>query len=372
MNTILVNSTAARSSGALSILNQFVSHIPEDDGNRYYLFVDTHYKETVQQSNVVYVHLDTISWRKRILWDEFGLKRWVRKNALSPDLIISLQNTGVNYGKNIPQLIYYHQVLLLSGKKWHFYKKEERLFFIYKRFYPFFVARSLHRNTSVVLQIPSSKTVFVRKFKIPVERVHVIPPEVQSINYDEVAIRPFTDGKRHFIYPATPLLYKNHKVLLQALHELKKSDEEVFREVKLHFTLKEDNALGLKNTAEELGVADAVSFEGVLPFKQLLAYYKSMDALLYPSFIESFGLPLLEAAGAGIAIVASDLPYVHDVIGEYEGVSYVDYADCKGWALAIAALCRQEQKRYPSFRYPAEKGGWDDFFALINKLKKKQ
>lgn len=371
MNTILVNATAARSSGALSILNQFVSHIPKDDGNKYYLFVDTNYKEIVQQSNVAYVHLDTISWRKRILWDEFGLKRWIKQKGLSPALVVSLQNTGVNYS-GVPQLIYYHQVLLLSDEKWHFYKKEERLFFIYKRFYPFFVARFLHKETSVVLQIPSSKTAFVQKFKIPGERVHVIPPEVQTINYDEIAIRPFADGKRHFIYPATPLLYKNHKILLQALHELKKSDEEVFKGVKLHFTLKEDNALGLKKTAEELGVEDAVVFEGVLPFKQLLAYYKSMDALLYPSFIESFGLPLLEAAGAGIAIVASDLPYVHDVIGEYEGVSYVDYADYKGWALAIAALCRQEQKRYPSFRYPAEKGGWDDFFALINKLKKKQ
>lgn len=372
MSTILVNATAARSSGALSILNQFVSRIPKDDGSKYYLFVDTDYKEIVQQSNVVYVHLDTISWRKRIVWDESGLRRWVRKNALSPDLIVSLQNTGVGYDKNIPQLIYYHQPLPLSDRGWSIRKKNERKFFMYKHFYSFFVSRSVHKNTSIVVQIPSFKTAFVQKFKIPEERVHVIPPEVQTINYDEIAIRPFADGKRHFIYPATPLLYKNHKVLLQALHELKKSDKEVFKGVKLHFTLKEDNALGLKKTAEELGVEDAVVFEGVLPFKQLLAYYKSMDALLYPSFIESFGLPLLEAAGAGIAIVASDLPYVHDVIGEYEGVSYVDYADYKGWALAIAALCRQAQKRYPSFRYPAGKGGWDDFFALINKLKKKQ
>ena len=49
---ILVNATAARSSGALSILNQFVSHISFTDGNQYYLFIDTNYKEIVQAANI--------------------------------------------------------------------------------------------------------------------------------------------------------------------------------------------------------------------------------------------------------------------------------------------------------------------------------
>ena len=94
-----------------------------------------------------------------------------------------------------------------------------------------------------------------------------------------------------------------------------------------------------------------------------------MDALLFPSYIETFGLPLLEAAGAGIAIVSSDLPYAHDVIGEYEGVTYLDYQDAEAWALVIENLCAQERKRYPSFLYPSDKGNWSDFFALIEKLK---
>ena len=48
---------------------------------------------------------------------------------------------------------------------------------------------------------------------------------------------------------------------------------------------------------------------------------------------------------------------------------FLNYEDADAWASAIEALCRQDKKVYPSFQYPADKGGWNDFFALINRLK---
>ena len=368
-NAIIVNATAARSSGALSILNQFVTHILPADGNQYYLFVDTNYKEIVQAANIKYIHIDTRSWRRRICWDEYGFCQYVEKNGLKPSLIISFQNTGVKFDERIPQLIYYHQSLALFPKRWSLFKRQEALFFLYKHIYSWFVSRSIHEHASFVVQIPSIKEAFLKRFSIPKEKVYVIPPEVQTIDYEKVPQIQFVDDKRHFIYPATPLLYKNHKLLLLALRLLKERNSALFQRIRLHFTLKENNPLGLKELASSLGVEEIIVFEGVLPFQQLLSYYKSMDALLFPSYIETFGLPLLEAAGAGIAIVASDLPYAHDVIGEYEGVSFLNYEDANAWASAIEALCGQEKKTYPPFKYPADRGGWKDFFALIEKLK---
>ena len=369
MSTILINATAARSSGALSILNQFVTHISPTDGNQYYLFVDTNYKEIVEGNNIKYIHIDTRSWRRRIWWDEYGFRQYVKKNGLQPSLIISFQNTGVKYDKSIPQLIYYHQPFPVFPQKWSLLKKKEAVFFLYKHIYSYFVSCSIHQNVYFVVQIPFMKDAFLKRFKISKDKVYVIPPEVQTIDYDKVSQIQFADGKRHFIYPATPLLYKNHKLLLLALRLLKERNIAFFQRIKLHFTLKENNPLGLKELANDLGVEEAIVFEGVLPFQQLLSYYKSMDALLFPSYIETFGLPLLEAAGAGIAIVASDLPYAHDVIGGYEGVSFLNYEDADAWASAIETLCEQEKKNYPSFHYPADRGNWNDFFALIEKLK---
>jgi glycosyltransferase involved in cell wall biosynthesis len=53
---------------------------------------------------------------------------------------------------------------------------------------------------------------------------------------------------------------------------------------------------------------------GVLSHGDILALYKDVDALIYPSIFESFGLPLIEARQAGLSVLAPELDYVRDVL----------------------------------------------------------
>lgn len=48
------------------------------------------------------------------------------------------------------------------------------------------------------------------------------------------------------------------------------------------------------------------------------ALYKSSSAMIFPSMVESFGLPLIEAAQMGLPVLASELDYVRDVIEPVE------------------------------------------------------
>lgn len=365
MCQIVVNATAARTSGALSILNQFINHLPQETSDIYYIFVDSSYSQ-ILRDNVNYIIVDTTSWVKRVKWDEYGCKDWMKRNKIHPVLIISLQNTGIKFDEKVPQLIYYHQPLTLFPKKWRWYKKDELLFFLYKQFYSYFVSRYIFSNTSFVVQIPSVKEMFLRKFSIEEKNVYVISPEFQTVNIDDDYF-VFHDGYVHLIYPATPLTYKNHLILLYALHYLKMHERVIYSKIKLHLTLPKNNMLNIK--IEALGIADAIVFEDTIPYLKLLSYYHAMDALLFPSFIESFGLPLLEAAGTGLPIIAADLPYVHDVVGKYEGVIFVDYRDKIAWAMAIKDIC-YNRKRYSPYEYK-NKSGWSDFFILIEHLKNK-
>ena len=115
------------------------------------------------------------------------------------------------------------------------------------------------------------------------------------------------------------------------------------------------------------GLSDIFVFEGVIPFERLLAYYKSCNALLFPSYIESFGLPLLEAAGAGLPIVAMDLPYAHDVVGQYAGVRYAKLGSPETWGKAIREIC-DNPVRYNPFVSDLH-GDWDKFFEILKNLK---
>ena len=66
--TVIVNAAALRSSGALSIYRQFITHLPKGvNGNRYYIFVDSSVDQPVIEG-VTYIHDDNHSCRHRISW----------------------------------------------------------------------------------------------------------------------------------------------------------------------------------------------------------------------------------------------------------------------------------------------------------------
>jgi glycosyltransferase involved in cell wall biosynthesis len=53
---------------------------------------------------------------------------------------------------------------------------------------------------------------------------------------------------------------------------------------------------------------------GQLSHQEVLALYKKSGAAIFPSTLESFGLPLIEARQAGLPVLASELDYVRDVL----------------------------------------------------------
>jgi glycosyltransferase involved in cell wall biosynthesis len=66
----------------------------------------------------------------------------------------------------------------------------------------------------------------------------------------------------------------------------------------------------------DLGLAGRVSFLGYVDDAMLSSLYADALALCFPSRAEGFGLPILEALGAGLPVVASDLDAFHEFAGE--------------------------------------------------------
>jgi hypothetical protein len=57
-------------------------------------------------------------------------------------------------------------------------------------------------------------------------------------------------------------------------------------------------------------------YVGELSQEDCLLEYQRADALIYPSLLESYGLPLIEAMVMGLPIIVADLPYAHALCGE--------------------------------------------------------
>ena len=69
-----------------------------------------------------------------------------------------------------------------------------------------------------------------------------------------------------------------------------------------------------------------VFFLGRLNRTEMFKKYKS-TVLVFPSYIETVGLPLLEAKACGSFILAADCIYAHDALKDYKNVRYFDPFD---------------------------------------------
>jgi glycosyltransferase involved in cell wall biosynthesis len=71
----------------------------------------------------------------------------------------------------------------------------------------------------------------------------------------------------------------------------------------------------LRSLAVELGIADDIVFTGGLPITETVPFYRAADVFVYPSFNETFGLPILESMATGCPVVTSDVTSMPDIAG---------------------------------------------------------
>ncbi|MBS9776064.1 MAG: glycosyltransferase [Fusobacterium sp.] len=326
MKIIVVNNPAAKEGGALTILEQFLKKIYLSKRKTlFYFFVSVEKLKKYEKENIKVIILPKQNFIERILWDNFGLKKYLKKNKITPNLFISIQNTGVNINRKISQVLYYHQSLPLSEKKWSIFNRSERKFWMYKNIYPFFTSRHLNKTRKVIVQTNWVKEGFTKKFDYSKKKIFVIKPKVELPDTNNIKI--LSKEKFRIFYPAPPLIYKNHKIILEALVKIKNDTPDLLEKIECIFTFFSGDSVEIDTLIKDNKLSNVVRLIGKVSYEKVLEYYKSTDLLIFPSYIETLGLPLLEAKHFGLNIIAIDLPYSREVIGEYEKVLYFKSED---------------------------------------------
>lgn len=133
----------------------------------------------------------------------------------------------------------------------------------------------------------------------------------------------FQNGRSVYLMVSTIEPRKNHAYLIDAFDQLWKQGSDI----SLCFVGK----VGWKCEAliERIGTHPErerrLFMLNGLTDRELAYCYKSSKALVFSSFVEGFGLPLIEALGRGLPVLASDIPVFREVIGDYG--AYFDLAD---------------------------------------------
>lgn len=71
----------------------------------------------------------------------------------------------------------------------------------------------------------------------------------------------------------------------------------------------------LRSLTERLGIARDVVWVGGVPLEETAYFYRCADVFVYPSFNETFGLPILEAMASGCPVVTSDTSAMPETAG---------------------------------------------------------
>lgn len=358
---ICIIATASRASGALTIYRQFIESLMNNfDEDAYYVFVDQSMPKPVIQ-NVEYIEYNTRGWR-RIMFDFFCFHREMLKRRVIPDVIVSFQNTGVR-SKCTNQIIYYHNPFISVNKSWNVFDKQQRIPFFYAKLYPMYVKSLFRGNTRIVVQANFMKDSFIKTFHVSTDKITVIHPDVSIPDITNVIPYQFESNTIDFLYPAIPSIYKNHILLVNALSKLKFRNADLVNRIRIHLTFKKADNEHLSSEILRCGLEKQFVMHGSIDYEVLLSMYKSCRGLLFPSYMETLGVPLLEAAKFGKPIIVCDCPYSHETISGYSGIEYVGVDDVCAWTEKIANLC-EESKTFPCYDTQCS-GSWDEFFTLI-------
>lgn len=118
----------------------------------------------------------------------------------------------------------------------------------------------------------------------------------------------------------------------------------------------------LRELAAELSIADRVQFTGPVGEGQLRELYAGATAVAVPSLHEGFGLPALEALGAGAPVLVSDRGALPEVVGDAGTVLPAD--DPEAWEAAMRAAASRRTDGGAQ-RARARRFSWDAAAAQL-------
>jgi D-inositol-3-phosphate glycosyltransferase len=98
---------------------------------------------------------------------------------------------------------------------------------------------------------------------------------------------------------------------------------------------------GLVRLADELGIADRVTFLPPQSRDQIVDVYRAADLVAVPSYSESFGLVAIEAQTCGTPVVAAAVGGLPVAVRDGVTGTLVDGHDVDDWAAAIDALLKR-------------------------------
>jgi glycosyltransferase involved in cell wall biosynthesis len=183
------------------------------------------------------------------------------------------------------------------------------------------IRRCLANTSRVYCQTDTIRHRFHKQFRYPLDQIAMCPPaySLPQIDADGLTIPPLLEvdysGRFRLLYVSTCSAHKNHRTVVDTFGQYHDQLEDVV----CFFTIdgdENDLAVSIMKDIRASGLNGQLVPIGHLPPEQVVSCYQKADALLFPSLLETAGLPLVEAMCHGLPIIASDRDFAHEICGD--------------------------------------------------------
>lgn len=190
------------------------------------------------------------------------------------------------------------------------------LSFIYKYVYKI----NINSATSLIVQQDWIRDEFVKMYG---ERnIIVAYPNItiDEIYGDHEGVEQVSD-KIIYIYPAYPRVFKNYETLFRACKICEERGQVGFE---VWITIDGSENRYSRYLRKKYGNLQTVKWLGLLPREELYKKYESSDCLIFPSVLETWGLPISEYKQTNKPMILADMPYAHETLGTYDKACFFE------------------------------------------------
>lgn len=347
---------AAQNRTGLGNYSRFVIRILSEKfaGNQYHLYTPKPHRMPYLQEIPTLKHLflhfppQGIWSRIRSLWRVWGITKDIQKDGiqifhgLSNELPLNIgtpeQRKMKAGGKGCKYIVTVHDLIFIHTPQYYHW--------IDRQIYNFKFRRACRCADRVIAVSEYTKQEIMHYYHTPESKIDVVYQGCDPVFSQEIEEGKLQEVKARYQLPDKFVLYVGSIEERKNLMLVAKAMAELNRRAAIHVV-----AVG-RRTAYVDQIQDFLKAQGIdhlfhfyhqVPYADLPSFYKWASVFAYPSRIEGFGIPLLEAISSGVPAIGCTGSCLEEAGGPYS--IYVNPDDAKGMADAILRTCTDETLR---------------------------
>lgn len=361
---IVISAVNIIEGGALTILRECLESVSKWKNDSYKIIAIVHDKNLCNFDNIEYIE---IPWAKRNWLNRLYCEYHYLKNTdkeIKSDIWLSLHDTTPNINAKT-RAVYCHNPSpfykpRLSDIKYNI--KE----YLFSKFYKYLYQINIQKNSFIIVQQEWLRNEFSRLFKIKAKKIIVAPPKQKTHTTQILKEHKIDSNIKTFFFPAFPRTFKNFEDICEACKILSSKGVHNYCVI---LTIDGSENIYANDIRQKYSQIDEITFNGLMKPEEVYETYSQSDCLLFPSKLETWGLPISEFIQFNKPMIIADLPYAHETSNGGKQVAFYKVSTPQHLAnLMLSVINGNLEDFLPNIQQklePPTASNWEEVFNLL-------